>query len=137
METKEIKIVNTFNNAIHEKNLELLASLMTEDHTFIDASGVAYSGIEQMTEVWKGFFRMFPDYRNNFECMLQDGNLVVALGTASGTYNGIRGLVPENRIEWSAAWRVIIENDKIKRWQVYTDWSEVVKIMEEDHKAGK
>ena len=137
METKEIRIVQTFNNAINEGNVELLSSLMTEDHTFIDASGAAHSGVKEMTEGWKDFFRMFPDYKNNFESILQDGNLVVALGTACGTYNGNRGLVPENRIDWKAAWKAIVENDKIKLWQVYADWSEGIKIIEEDQKADK
>ena len=137
METKEIRIVQTFNNAINEGNVELLSSLMTEDHTFIDASGAAHSGVKEMTEGWKEFFRMFPDYKNNFESILQDGSLVVAIGTAYGTYNGNRGLVPENRIEWTAAWKAIVENDKIKLWQVYADWSEGIKIIEEDQKADK
>ena len=137
MDTKEIRTVKTFNNAINEGNIELLSSLMTEDHTFIDASGAAHSGVKEMTEGWKDFFRMFPDYKNNFESILQDGNLVVALGTASGTYNGNRGLIPENRIKWTAAWKAIVENDKIKLWQVFTDWSVAIKIIEEDHKADK
>ena len=50
METKEIRIVKAFNNAINEGNVGLLSSLMTEDHTFIDASGAAHSGVKEMTE---------------------------------------------------------------------------------------
>ena len=137
METKEIRIVQSFNNAINEGNVEILSSLMAENHTFIDASGAAHSGVREMTKGWKEFFSMFPDYKNNFENILQDGSLVVALGTASGTYNGNRGLIPENRIKWTAAWKAIVENDKIKVWQVYTDWTEAIKIIEEDQKVGK
>jgi len=136
METKEIKIVQAFNSAINEGNVEILSRLMTEDHTFIDPGGTAHSGVREMTEGWKDFFRMFPDYKNNFENILQDGNLVVAFGRACGTYNGNRGLVPENRIEWSAAWKAVVENDRIKLWQVYADWSGAVKIIEADQKAG-
>ena len=80
---------------------------------------------------------MFPDYKNHFENILQDGNLVVALGMAHGTYNGNRGLIQENRIEWTAAWKAIIENDKIKLWQVYADWTEAMKIIDEDQNADK
>ena len=137
METKEIRIVQSFNNAINDGNVELISSLMAEDHTFVDASGAAHSGVKEMTEGWKDFFRMFPDYKNNFDNILQDGNLVVALGTASGTYNGNRGLIPENRINWSAAWKAIVENDKIKLWQVYADWSDAIKIIEDYQKADK
>ena len=62
---------------------------------------------------------------------------MVALGTASGTYNGNRGLVPENRIEMPGAWKAIVENEKIKVWQVYADWTESSKIIEDDRKANK
>jgi len=137
METKEIKIVQSFNNAINQGNVDSISSLMAEDYTFIDASGTAHSGVKEMTEGWKDFLNMFPDYQNNFEHILQDGNLVVALGTASGTYNGNRGLIPENRIKWTAAWKAIVENDKIKLWQVHADWTEAIKIIEEDQKSNK
>ena len=136
MESEEIRIVKAFNDAITEGNVERLSSLMTEDHTFIDPSGAAHTGRKEMTEGWAGFFRMFPDYRNTFEHILQDGTLVVAVGTACGTYNGSRGLIPANRMTWSAAWKAIVECDKVKLWQVYADWTEGLKIIEEDQKAG-
>ena len=135
MESKEIRIVRAFNNAINEQNFDLLYSLMTEDHTFISSSGSVHSGAKKMIEGWKEYFSMFPDYKNHFESILQDGNLVVAIGKACGTYNGKRGLVPENRIEMPAAWKAIVENEKIKEWQVYADWTEGSKIIEEDEKS--
>lgn len=133
MDTPEIKTVKAFNDAITAGDAELMASLMAEDHTFIDAQGTVVVGIEKMTEGWKGFFRMFPDYKNEFEI---NGNMVAAFGTASGTYNGNRGLVPENKIKMPSAWKAIVENGKIKLWQVYADWTEGSRIIEEDGKAG-
>ena len=73
---------------------------------------------------WEGYFRMFPDYEIHIESILEDKNLVAVFGRASGTYNGKRGLVPENRIEMPAAWKAVVENGKIRLWQVYTDWTE-------------
>jgi len=61
---------------------------------------------------------------------------VAAFGSAAGTYNGKRGLVPENRIEMPAAWKAIVENGKIKFWQVYADWTEGYKIINEDNEKG-
>jgi predicted ester cyclase len=85
---------------------------------------------------WGEYFRMFPDYQITVEQIICDENLVAVFGFASGTYNGKRGLVPENRIEMPAAWKGIVENGKIKLWQVYADWTEGVKIIEEDGKSG-
>lgn len=136
MYSKEIAVVKDFIAAINQGNVSQLSSLMTEDHTFIDSGGKVASGRENMTAGWKGYFRMFPDYRIDIENILQDDNLVALFGSAFGTYNGNRGLVPENRIKMPAAWKAIVENGKIKVWQVYADWTEGWKIIDEDKKKG-
>ena len=135
MDSKEIAAVKDFVAAINQRDTSQLASLMTEDHTFIDSGGTKHSGRDKMREGWEEYYRMFPDYKVEVECILQDGALVAAFGSAFGTYNGKRGLVPENRIEMPAAWKAIVENGKIKIWQVYADWSEGGKIIEEDNQV--
>jgi ketosteroid isomerase-like protein len=137
METSEIRIVRAFTEAINAGDVEGLISLMAEDHKFIDSGGTVVTGLDGMAEGWRGFFQMFPDYKNEVDGYLQEGNLVMAHGTARGTYNGNRGLVPENRIEMPAAWKAIVENDRIKEWQVYADWTEGARIIEEDKKTGQ
>ena len=132
MDSNNIDIVKAFIAAINGGDASLLSSLMTEDHTFVDSAGRAESGRKNMTDGWKQYFRMFPDYRIEAQSILQDGNLVAVFGSASGTYNGRRGLVPENRIEMPAAWKGVVENGKIKFWQVYADWTEGLKIIDED-----
>ncbi len=132
MESSATATVKAFVAAINQGNAAQLSELMTEDHTFVDSRGTVESGRDTMTEGWDGYFRMFPDYRLEIECMLEDGNLVAAFGSASGTYNGKRGLVPANRIEMLAAWKAIVEDGKIKFWQVYADWTEGYRIIDED-----
>ena len=109
---------------------------MTEDHTFVDSGGTVVSGRDKMIEGWDGYFQMFPDFRVEIDCLLEDGALVAAFGSTSGTYNGKRGLIPENRIEMPAAWKVVVEDNKIKVWQVYADWTEGSRIIEEDAQQG-
>ena len=136
MDSKEIAVVRDFIAAINQGNASQLSSLMTEDHTFVDSGGKIESGRENMTTGWKGYFRMFPDYRIDIDTILQDGNLVAFFGSAFGTYNGNRGLVPENRFEMPAAWKAIVKSGKIKVWQVYADWTEGCKIIDEDKEKG-
>ena len=112
-----------------------LSKLTTEDHTFVSSSGTVESGRDKMINGWGGYFPMFPDYRVEIENILQDENLVAVFGSASGTYNGKRGLVAENKIEMPAAWKAIVEDGKIKLWQVYADWTEGHKIIEADNEA--
>jgi len=129
-------VVKDFIAAISEGNVSQLSSLMTDDHTFVDSGGKVESGCDNMTKGWNEYFCMFTDYRIEVRNILKDGNLVAIFGSATGTYNGKRGLVKENRIEMPAAWRAIVEDKKIKVWQVYADWTEGFKIIDEDNEKG-
>jgi ketosteroid isomerase-like protein len=136
MTSNEIQVVEAYVAAINRHDLSALSELMTEDHAFTDPAGRILSGCENMLGGWKHYFQMFPDYVINVERALADGDFVAVFGSASGTYNGKRGLVAQNRIAMPAAWRALVKNGKIKLWQVYADWTEGCKIMEEDGKAG-
>jgi len=135
MDTDEIKVFCAFSEAINDGDAERLGSLMTSDHVFIDTLGTAVSGTEILVNGWRGFFSMFPDYRNTIEGIFQSGNTVMAYGHASGTYNGRRGLVPENRVSMPAAWKAVIDGNKVQEWRVYADWTEAQRIMEQDKKG--
>ena len=137
MESEEIRTVRLFNEAINRHDVESLGSLMPVDHTFIDSGGTVTSGVDKMKDGWKDFFRMFPDYRHEISGYLQNGNTIMAFGHASGTYNGKRGLVAENRITMPAAWRAVVQHGRVSEWQVYADWSECGKTIEEDERANK
>ena len=134
--SNEIDVVEAFIAAINRRSPAEIAELMTEDHAFVDSRGRVESGREHMTAGWDGYFRLFPDYRIVAESLLADGPLVAVFGSASGTYSGRRGPVAENRIEMPAAWRAVVENGKVSRWQVYADWTEGVRIIAQDQEAG-
>ena len=136
MNSKEIFVFKAFVNAINNADIEELQELMSEDHIFIDAAGRKEEGRENMIRGWKTYFEMFPDYKIEIEYIIQGKEIIGAFGTATGTYKGKRGLVPQNIIKMPAAWRAIIKDGKVKLWQVYADWTEGMKIIEEDKKSG-
>jgi len=136
MTSNEIHVVKAFIAAINRHDPAAISDLMTRDHTFIDSAGRIESGRENMTAGWEGYFRMFPDYEIQVESILGEKANVAVFGSASGTYQGKRGLVPENRIAMPAAWKAIVANGKIKLWQVYADWTEGWRIINEDKEAG-
>ena len=136
MASKEIQTVKAFIAAINQHDASGLYSLMTEDHTFVDSGGTTQSGREGMKDGWEGYFRMFPDYAITAETIIQDRAVVAVFGSASGTYNGKRGPVPENRIEMPAAWKAVVEDGRIRHWQVYADWTEGTKIIEREQVEG-
>ena len=136
MNSKEVLVFKEFVNAINKADIEELNKLMSEDHTFIDAAGRIETGREKMIKGWRTYYEMFPDYRIEIEDIVQGEEIIGAFGTAVGTYNGKRGLVPQNIIKMPAAWRAIIQDGKVKLWQVYADWTDGMKIIEEDQKYG-
>jgi ketosteroid isomerase-like protein len=136
MSTTAMDVVRAFVGAINRRSPTDIADLMTADHMFVDSAGGVMAGREKMTGAWKEYFRLFPDYSIRIESILDDGPLVAVFGIASGTYSGKRGPVAANRIEMPAAWRAVVEDDRVKLWQVYADWTEGHRIIAEDARAG-
>ena len=136
MNLNETDVVRSFVAAINQQDLAGLGLLMTDDHTFIDPAGRIQSGRDTMLAGWKVYLQMFPDFKIEMQNALADKNVVAVFGSISQTYNGKRGLVAANKITMPAAWQVVVENGKIKSWQVYADWTEGCKIMAEDQKSA-
>jgi ketosteroid isomerase-like protein len=136
MTSDSITVVSAFIEAINRHDVPAMSKLMTERHTFVDSRGNAVSGREAMTAGWTEYFRMFPDYRVQVESMAQSGDMVAVFGSASGTYNGRRGPVQANRIEMPAAWKAVVAGGRIAHWQVYADWTEGCRIMDEDKRQS-
>ncbi|NIR49582.1 nuclear transport factor 2 family protein [candidate division KSB1 bacterium] len=135
MHSDEITVVKSFIEAINAYDLKTLENLMTKDHTFIDATGRRTSGRDEMILAWQKYFDMFPDYAVNIDSILQDGPLVAIFGSTSGTYKGKEGLKPENEVGGPAAWKALVENGKVKLWQVYADYTETWKVIEANQTA--
>jgi ketosteroid isomerase-like protein len=130
-------VVAAFITAINRHDLAALADLMSEDHTFVDSLGGRVSGRKEMITGWKAYFAMFPDFKILVDTTLNDNGTIAVFGSVAGTYNGKRGLVPKNRIAMPAAWKANLADGKVKRWQVYCDWTEGMRIIEEDKKSGE
>lgn len=135
MDTKVVSVFKEFVYAINRADLAELNKLMSKDHIFVDSGGKKEQSRENMIKEWRTFFEMFPDYKIEIEDIIQNKETIGAFGTATGTYNGKRGLIPENIIKMPAAWRAIIKDDKVQLWQVYADWTDGMKIIEEDNQA--
>jgi hypothetical protein len=121
--------VSCFIEAINCQNIDSIFSLMTDDHKFVDANGNEVVGNEKMKIAWTGYFRLFPDYTIEVADVVINDNIVAVFGFASGTYKGIRLDNNENYWRLPAAWKAIVDNGKIKLWQVYADTKIPLDIM--------
>ena len=106
---------------INAGDIDGIAALMTEDHRFIDSLGTELAGKEKMRDGWQEYFRMVPDYRVDVTETFADGQVVVLLGAARGTYSRDGTLRAKDAWETPAAWRAVIRGDLVAEWRVYAD----------------
>lgn len=121
--------VLAFIDRINAHNVEGLCALMSADHRFVDSIGHSFHGREGMQTAWEGYFAWFPDYQITVEDLLEQGELVLVTGRASGTY-AVDGKLPdENFWEAPAAWKALVVDGQLTYWQVYADNHPVREIM--------
>jgi len=101
-----------FNECINSRDIHGLASLMTEDHTFIDMANQAVQGKEKVVEAWQGFFALFPDYRNSFARVESRNHLVAISGYSTCS---------EKQLDGPALWTAKLKDEKVAEWRVYED----------------
>jgi ketosteroid isomerase-like protein len=109
-----MKTITDFAAAINSHDLEKIAALMSDDHTFIDAHGNEMAGKETMKAGWDSYFGLFPGYYIEIEQIFSKGDLAVAYGYAGAGTGKKAWKIP-------AAWRAIVRDGKIELWQVYAD----------------
>lgn len=128
--SKERDIIIEFVKNINNHSAEGLAGLMTDDHTFVDAIGTSMTGKEEMKNAWQIYFEWFPDYVINVSDIISGSNSIAMFGYASGTYKGIKNETNSYYWRLPAAWKIIVENEKIKLWQVFCDTKVPYEIMQ-------
>jgi ketosteroid isomerase-like protein len=99
-----------FNEKINQRDLEGLAELMTDDHTFIDSFGEVTKGKDVMIEGWRDFFGKYPDYRNVFTFVAVQDDVVVIVGYSSCSYK---------RLDGPNIWTARIRDGCVSEWRVY------------------
>lgn len=117
----DTELILKYIEGINTANIDLLYSLMSEDHQFIDAHDNRVIGKENMKNAWIGYFSMFPDYKIEVNDIIQKDSLFCILGYAGGTYKGLSNSENSNYWRVPAAWTATVANNQIKHWQVYAD----------------
>jgi len=110
-----ISIVQAFNQCINNQDIDGLSALMTENHRFIDRDGNSHGPKSFMVDGWKGFFQMFPKYKNTFNEIYAMDNQVFVLGFAYWSEKE-----PYDPVIWTA----VIEHNLVDEWRVYVDTPE-------------
>ncbi len=109
---RQVTVTIAFNDRITAADLDGLAALMTEDHTFVNASGRVMAGKQACIDAWRGFLHSFPSYRNVFTSIVAEGDTVTATGHSECDVAQLAG---------PARWTATIRDGKVARWQVSSD----------------
>jgi uncharacterized protein (TIGR02246 family) len=121
-------VAHAFVRAINRQDVDALASLMAENHRFVDSMGTVLEGREPVRAAWAAYFRMIPDYTVAVEETYSAGPVAILLGIAQGTFAPDAQLKPENRWQTPAALRAFVEEGEVAEWRVYAD-NEPIRIL--------
>ncbi|MGD2152917.1 MAG: nuclear transport factor 2 family protein [Gemmatimonadales bacterium] len=125
-----IDVTLKFVDRINRRDVDLLCKLMTEDYRFIDSDGtVSVTDRESQREGWLAYYALVPDYRIDIEETIESGNVVLLLGTASGTCTADGELYPENRWQTPAAWKAVVRDERVAEWRVWADLEPIRAVM--------
>ena len=130
--SSEIDIIIRFVDAINDHNVDEIINLMSEDHVFVDAYGDTHIGKKGMKEGWNGYYELFPDYKIEILEIIEKDSTIGLFGFANATYKNIKDESNSNFWRIPASWKAIVENNKIKHWQVYCDYSKLLKIIDKN-----
>jgi ketosteroid isomerase-like protein len=119
METRQV--VEAMVGAISSGHGERVANAMSLDGVFVDSLGRRIEGRAALTEGWRGYFRLFPDYRIEVDAILTDGSETLLHGRARGTLHRDGHAVEGGGWEIPAAWRAVCDGRRVSLWQVYAD----------------
>lgn len=108
--SKLMSIALKFNEKINQQDLEGLAELMTDDHTFIDNSGEITRGKDVMKEGWREFFEKYPDYQNIFTNVTTQNNVAVMVGYSTCSHKPLKG---------PSIWTAKVRKGRISEWRVH------------------
>jgi len=111
-----------FVTAINHHEIKALTALMTVDHVFVDSVGNRAHSAKSMEVGWRGYFAMCLDYWIHTDYVMAEGSVVLAVGEAGGTIDGVAWRTP-------AAWKAVIRDGKVAEWRVFADNKPVYEIL--------
>jgi ketosteroid isomerase-like protein len=125
-------IVIRFVKAINDHDVNEIVNLMSEDHLFIDGQDNKSIGKKDMREGWERYYELFPDYQIEISDIIESGSSIGLFGYVKATYKNLTNKLNSNLWRTPASWKAIVENNKIKHWQVYCDYSDLFRIIDKN-----
>ena len=105
-------VVLKFIETINAGDSETLASLQTDDFTFIDMGGHEFVG----RDGWGNYFTVYPSYRIHVEHILLSGDSVAVVGKTTGSH-----IDPSVEVLETVLWLAEVQDGLVSKWRIYSD----------------
>jgi ketosteroid isomerase-like protein len=125
-------IVMRFVKAINDHAVNDIVNVMSEDHIFIDAMDNKSVGKNGMKEGWEEYYKLFPDYHIEISDITENESVIGLFGYVNATYKNMTNELNSNFWRTPVSWKAIVENNKIKHWQVYCDYTALLKVVDKN-----
>ena len=116
-----LDVATKYVDRINAHDVQGMIDLMTPDHVFVDSLGArsARPGIE---DGWRQYLSMVPDYAIRIDRTMSDGETVVLIGEAGGTYVPAGGrAMAKNRWSTPSVWVAKSRGRRISEWRIFAD----------------
>ena len=123
-------VVRAFVEAINSGSSGQVAALMTKNHLFVDSDGTESLGRSAVAAAWGAYFDLVPDYRITIGEILAAGGTVLLAGQAEGTFVRDGTLRAEDHWRVPAAWKAVVDRDRVAHWQVFVNPEPLTRILE-------
>lgn len=115
------EVVLSFVACINRQDVEGLAELMTDDHTFVGYErGDRAQGRETMAKGFAEYFATFPEYRIHVSKVLRSGEDIATIGSTTGSH-----VAAELEARETLIWIARIEDGLVAEWRIYTDLDQI------------
>jgi ketosteroid isomerase-like protein len=114
-------VVRRFIDRINAHDVDGIVAMLAPDHRFIDSLGAVFEGGDALRAGWVGYLRMVPDYAIEPDRFVEDGDAVLLVGYARGTWTHDGRLHPEDAWRTPAAWMARVKRGLLTEWRVYAD----------------
>jgi ketosteroid isomerase-like protein len=124
------ELVDAFIAQVNAHDADALSALLAPEHRFIDSLGTVVCGRETLRAGWRAYFNRVPDYRIRVARVLAQGEEVLVVGDAGGTFTADGTLRPENAWTTPAVFRAVVRDGLIQEWHVYADNDPIRRCMQ-------
>ena len=136
-EPSPLEIVEALADAINRHDVDAIMQKLHEGHVFVDSLGNEVRGADAVRKAWENYLSMVPDYWVRIDRGVLAPEYIALFGAAGGTLAVEGETPPENWWETTAAWRAVIADGRVVKWQVYSDNEPIRALMKKKPRVRK